>query len=85
MIEYLKDLAAVHDEDGFPEDADKIRQAAAEIERLQIENQSLRDVFELNKKSPDELCLELTIISNKIKVLIKAKEAVAAAQAAKGT
>jgi hypothetical protein len=35
MSEYLRSLADVHDEDGFPEDARDIRKAADELDRLQ--------------------------------------------------
>ena len=41
--EYLNELATITEDDGFKEDAEKIRQAACEIERLRVIIQGLAE------------------------------------------
>lgn len=57
-------------------------ESADEIERLRIENKSLRDVFELERKPHSQLCLELHVLKNEVIAMQRTREA---AQAAKET
>lgn len=57
------------------------KESREEIKRLQIENQSLRDVFERTQKPHDQLCLDLAILTNELKAMRGTK---AAAEAAGG-
>jgi hypothetical protein len=58
------------------------RGQADEIDRLQIENKSLREVFERESKPHSQLCLELAVLKNEL--IAMDSESQAAASAAEG-